>query len=162
MKKLLLGFGFLILSVVSLGNVYAIPDDGNRGVVTPPTPAPTATTTTTTTPTSTASASSGPTWYEVKLQEPLSGQASTLTAMNGVDLINQYIKMIYLWMASIVGIIAVLMIVVSGIQIIFGGASPELVSDAKTRVLQSLLSLILLFTTALILKTVNPGFFAYS
>ena len=69
--------------------------------------------------------------------------------------------MIYMWMASIVGIIAVLMIVVSGIQIIFGGASPELVSDAKNRVTQALLSLVLLFATAMILRTVNPNFFGF-
>lgn len=100
-------------------------------------------------------------FYQVKLQEPLSGQSAYLSAANGVDLINQYISMIYLWMASIVGIIAVLMLVASGIQIIFGGASPELVSDAKNRVFQSLLSLILLFATALILRTVNPNFFGF-
>jgi|GEM_PF-5841229 len=97
--------------------------------------------------------------YNVKLQEPLNPGETNLVATNGVDLINKYIATIYKWMASIIGLIAVLMIVVSGIQIIFGGASPEMVSDAKTRVVQSLLSLVLLFCTALILKTVNPGFF---
>jgi len=100
-------------------------------------------------------------YYQVKLQEPLSGQSAYVSASNGVDLINQYISMIYMWMASIVGIIAVLMIVVSGIQIIFGGASPELVSDAKNRVTQALLSLVLLFATAMILRTVNPNFFGF-
>lgn len=129
--------------------------------------APTTTTTTTTSSTetgetettATTSSSSGPSYYEVNLQETMSGQPSKIVALNGVDLINQYLSMIYLWMASLIGLLAVLMIVVSGIQIIFGGASPELVSDAKNRILQSLLSLILLFATALILKTVNPGFF---
>lgn len=114
------------------------------------------------TPAATAPATDGSAgYYQVKLQEPLSGQSSYVSASNGVDLINQYISMIYMWMASIVGILAVLMIVVSGIQIIFGGANPEKVNDAKTRVTQSLLSLVLLFATAMILRTVNPNFFGF-
>lgn len=100
-------------------------------------------------------------FYQVKLQEPLRGKSAYLSAANGVDLINQYISMIYMWMASIVGIIAVLMLVFSGIQIIFAGASTELISDAKNRVFQSLLSLVLLFATALILRTINPNFFGF-
>ena len=82
-----------------------------------------------------------------------------LEANNGVELISIYIREVYRWMAGIIGIVCVLMIVVSSCQIVFGGASPELVSDAKTRITQSILSLILLFATALILRTVNPEFF---
>lgn len=109
----------------------------------------------------TTPAPGGAGFYQVKLQEPLSGQAATLSASNGVDLINQYISMIYLWAASIIGILAVLMIVVSGIQIIFGGANTEIVSDARGRIMQALLSLVLLFCTALLLRTVNPNFFGF-
>lgn len=101
-------------------------------------------------------------FYQVKLQEPLSGQAATLSASNGVDLINQYISMIYMWAASIIGVVAVLMIVVSGLQIIFGGANTEFVSDAKGRIMQALLSLVLLFGTALLLRTINPNFFGFA
>lgn len=102
-----------------------------------------------------------PGFYQVRLQEPLSGQSATLSASNGVDLINQYISMIYAWAASIVGIVAVLMIIVSGLQIIFGGANTELVSDARNRIMQSLISLVLLFCTALLLRTINPNFFGF-
>jgi len=100
-------------------------------------------------------------FYQVKLQEPLSGQSATLSASNGVDLINQYISMIYMWAASIIGVVAVLMIVVSGLQIIFGGANTEFVSEAKGRIMQSILSLVLLFCTALLLRTINPNFFGF-
>jgi hypothetical protein len=112
-------------------------------------------------PPSTPSPGSGGS-YQVKLQEPLSGQSAYLSASNGVDLVNQYISMIYAWAASIVGIVAVLIIVVSGIQIIFGGANQELVSSAKNQIMQALLSLVLLFAMALILRTVNPNFFGFA
>lgn len=175
MKKFMLGFGFMILSF-SGQHCYAGDEisgqgfGGGQGYVPPaitstPSPAPS----TPSSPSSPAApaaeevpATAGSAgYYQVKLQEPLSGQSAYVSAYNGVDLINQYISMIYMWMASIVGILAVLMIVVSGIQIIFGGASPEMVSDAKNRVTQSLLSLVLLFATAMILRTVNPNFFGF-
>lgn len=174
MKKLLLGFGL----IYSLTTGIALADCEVDNTCPPPTVSAPATTTSTTSSSSSSSSSTsssssssagqvgsgshGIGLYEVTLQEPLDGKKTKLVALNGVDLINQYISMIYMWMASIIGLIAVLMIVVSGIQIIFGGASPELVSDAKTRIMQSLLSLVLLFATALILKTVNPGFFAFA
>lgn len=124
----------------------------------PSTPAQPSTTSTTT---QAAPAPGGAGFYQVKLQEPLSGQSATLSASNGVDLINQYISMIYMWAASIIGVVAVLMIVVSGLQIIFGGAHTEFVSEAKGRIMQALLSLVLLFCTALLLRTINPNFFGF-
>ncbi len=96
--------------------------------------------------------------YVLKLQEPV-GSMSVVAGPNGFSLISNYIAGVYRYMASIVGIICVLYIVFSGIQIILGGANSELVSQAKTRILQSILSLVLLLGTALLLKTVNPYFF---
>ena len=78
---------------------------------------------------------------------------------NGFEVVADYIRMIYVYGASILGIITVLVIVISGIQMSFGGLSSEAVSQSKERILQALLSLVLLFCSALILKTINPGFF---
>lgn len=99
--------------------------------------------------------------YEINLQEPLLAgeENATLSGDTGVDLVKNYIKMIYTYGASILGIICVLIIVVSGIQISMGGAQADLVTSAKTRIFQALLSLAILFLSAAILKTINPGFF---
>ena len=96
--------------------------------------------------------------YTVKLQEPVAG-SSSVSGANGFQLIEQYISLIYRFFASLVGITAVLMIVFAGTQIIFGGAEQSLVEDAKQRIRNSILSLVLLFGTALLLKMINPQFF---
>ena len=70
-----------------------------------------------------------------------------------------YIGMIYTWGASIVGIIAVLIIVISGIQISAGGGDPEAINSAKKRIIQSLSGIAVLFLSGLILYTINPDFF---
>ena len=96
--------------------------------------------------------------YDVKLQEAI-GDTTNITGDTGVDLVADYIEKIYKYGAAIISIICVLIIVVSGIQIIFGGVAAEGVTEAKSRIFQALFSLILLFSSALILRTINPGFF---
>jgi hypothetical protein len=96
--------------------------------------------------------------YCVELQEPIAGTRAVV-GKDGVGLLSNFIQQIYIYGASIIGIICVLIIVVSGIQISLGGANSEFVNQGKERILQALLSLILLFASALILRTINPGFF---
>ena len=96
--------------------------------------------------------------YCVKLQEPIGG-ARTVTGANGVGLITSYIRIVYKYGASIIGVICVMVMVYSGIQMMFGGLSQGAQSQAKDRILQSILSLVLLFGSAALLKAVNPGFF---
>ncbi|NJP03805.1 hypothetical protein HC823_00820 [Candidatus Gracilibacteria bacterium] len=79
---------------------------------------------------------------------------------SGVDLVANYVGMVYKFGGGLIGLIAVLVIVISGVQIIAGGANPEGVSAAKTRILQALLSLVLLFSSAMLLKAINPNFFS--
>lgn len=98
------------------------------------------------------------TMYNVELQEEVMGQ-SAVTGSSGVILIKNYIGLIYRYAASLIGIICVLIIVVSGVQIMTGGLSSEGVNQAKERIYQALFSLILLFCTAMLLRTLNPGFF---
>ena len=61
--------------------------------------------------------------------------------------------------AGVVGIIAVLIIVISGIQISMDQGGGESVTSAKNRIMQSLAGLVILFLSALILYTINPTFF---
>jgi len=76
---------------------------------------------------------------------------------NGIDILQTYIKQIYVWGASIVGIIGVLVIVISALQITTSAGGD--VSAAKTRIFQSITGIALLFLSALILYILNPNFF---
>ena len=100
--------------------------------------------------------------YCVEFQEAIPLGAKEIRSVSGdsgVEMVSNYIGLIYRFGAAIIGFICVLVIVISGIQITAGGASPDAVTQGKTRILQALLSLILLFASAMILQTVNPGFF---
>ena len=81
-----------------------------------------------------------------------------LVSASGIGLLKFYALQLYVWGASIVGIIAVLIIVISGMQIAASGGEDQM-SSAKTRIMQSLAGLALLFLSALILYTINPTFF---
>ncbi len=96
--------------------------------------------------------------YCIDLQEPIVGAVS-ISGANGIELVSNYISLLYKYAASVIGIMCVLVIVVSGVQIVLGGTNQENVSQARGRILQAVLSLALLFLSAAILKTVNPGFF---
>jgi len=96
--------------------------------------------------------------YEVKLSESIGGE-EVVDGNTGIEFVGDYIAKMYKYGASLIGLVCVLVIAMSGVQIIAGGANPEGVTQAKTRIFQAILSLVLLLGSALILKTVNPGFF---
>ncbi len=101
--------------------------------------------------------------YCITLQEtlPLEGhEVKSISGDEGADLLSNYFRMWYKFGALLLGMISVLVIVVSGVQIIAGGVSENGVTTAKTRILAAVLSLILLFASAFILKTINPLFFS--
>lgn len=78
----------------------------------------------------------------------------------GTTMIEGYIVMIYTWAASLVGLIAVTVIIISGIQISLSGGDASAVDSAKGRILKSISGLAVLFLSALILYTINPNFFS--
>lgn len=82
----------------------------------------------------------------------------TLTK-GGTSAIYGYINTIYRWGASMVGIIAVTIIILSGIQISASGGDGEAINSAKKRILQSVIGIIVLLLSSLILYTVNPTFY---
>lgn len=82
-----------------------------------------------------------------------------LVGQSGTSILKTYIAILYRWAASVVGIVAVLVIVISGIQISVDQGSGEGVTAAKNRIMQSLGALAILFLAALILYTINPTFF---
>lgn len=77
----------------------------------------------------------------------------------GTSLILNYISTIYKWAASIVGIVAVTVIIISGIQISLAGGDTQAVENAKARIIKSLSGIVILFLSGLILYTINPTFF---
>lgn len=102
--------------------------------------------------------------YCVGFQEsvPVGSQgenANSIGADSGVDLVKQYVSMIYKFGSMFIGLVCVLVIVISGVQMTTGGIDPNAYENAKNRILAALASLILLFGSAMILRTVNPGFF---
>ncbi|MCX6735231.1 MAG: hypothetical protein NTZ25_04990 [Candidatus Peregrinibacteria bacterium] len=86
-------------------------------------------------------------------------EVQAILTKGGTSAIYGYINMIYRWGASLVGIIAVTIIIISGIQISASGGDSEAVNSAKKRILQSVVGIIVLFLSSLILYTVNPTFF---
>jgi hypothetical protein len=100
--------------------------------------------------------------YCVGFQEPIpfgKNEIKSITGESGTDLAMNYVSMIYKIGASLLGLIAILVIVVSGVQMIAGGVEESNYTEAKDRIIQALLSLAVLFSSALILRTVNPDFF---
>lgn len=96
--------------------------------------------------------------YAVKLQEPI-GDLAEVHGSNGVQILSLYVAAIYKYLAAIVGLFAVTVMVVSGVQIQLAGFDQGLVDDAKKRITASLISLVMLFGSALLLTTINPDFF---
>ncbi len=81
-----------------------------------------------------------------------------MVSTTGIGLLKFYVLQLYIWAASVVGIVAVLVIVFSGIQIA-ASAGEDQVGNARTRIVQSLAGIAILFLSALILYTINPTFF---
>lgn len=82
-----------------------------------------------------------------------------LSKKGGAGLIYLYVGTIYRWAASLVGILCVLIIIVNGIIISASAGDQQAVTNAKTRITQSIVALVILFLSALILNTANPNFF---
>lgn len=80
-----------------------------------------------------------------------------LRANSGSGLLVQYVNMIFKWGASLAGMVAVVIIIWSGIQI--STSQGKDVEGAKNRIIQSLSGLALLFLSGLLLYTINPTFF---
>lgn len=77
----------------------------------------------------------------------------------GAGLIKLYVKQMYIFGAGIVGFIAVIIIIYSGIQISVSGVSGD-ITASKDRIIQAISGIVLLFLSGLILYTINPTFFS--
>ena len=78
---------------------------------------------------------------------------------DGNEILESYAAMVYKWLAGFIGVVAVLMMVVGGIQISTAGANQEGLQSGKDRIYAAFAGLALLFLASLILYTINPNFF---
>jgi len=86
-------------------------------------------------------------------------EVTVIFSKGGTTMISGYVAMVYRWAAPIVGMICVLVIVVSGLQLSFSAGDSGAVDSARKRIVQSLAGLAVLFLSSVILYTVNPNFF---
>jgi len=78
---------------------------------------------------------------------------------SGQELAAKYVNLIYRWVSSIVGIVAVIYIIVNGIIISSAQNDSGQVTAAKDRIIQCLIALVVLLSASIILYAINPTFF---
>src|SRR3989344_5352769 len=101
---------------------------------------------------------------EVQLQAPLPGDKEGITkigpgAEGGGGYIINYVTTIYGYVAGLAGLLAVLMMVFGGFQVMTSGTNPAGVSAGKEKIVNAVGGLILLLVSALLLYTINPNAF---
>ena len=78
---------------------------------------------------------------------------------DGMELLQDYVALIYKFLAGIIGVAAVLMVVFGGIEIATAGANQNGLQSGKDHIIAALVGVALLFSASLILYTINPNFF---
>lgn len=74
-----------------------------------------------------------------------------------VNFIGEYIGAVYRYALGAAAIFAIIMIMIGGVQYMLGGANPEMVGQAKSRMTNAVTGLILILSAYVILYTVNPS-----
>ncbi len=73
-----------------------------------------------------------------------------------IPFLGEYISAVYRYGIALAGFVAVLILIVSGIQWIMGGASPDNIDAAKERIKNALTGLLIIATTYTFLYIINP------
>jgi len=98
----------------------------------------------------------------ITLLERLPGSTSSTLPVclsNPFSLINAYLQPMMTWGIGIAAGLAVLMIIVGGLQMMLSGGSPEGMSSGRQRVFASIFGLIFLVFSAALLNFLNAYFF---
>lgn len=107
------------------------------------------------------STSTKPIELNIALPTESGGTSNTIAVSGGaIGIMREYVGRVYIFGASLVTVVAVLMIVVGGIEIITKGGI-ESIDSGKERITQALLGIVLVILSALILNFVNPSFFQF-
>lgn len=92
-------------------------------------------------------------YYNLLEDLPTGGSPNT-----GLTGLSDYLEWLYKFALGAAAFLAVLMIVIGGVQMIVGGASETARSDGKKRIEQALWGLLLAISAWLIVYTINPDF----
>ena len=92
--------------------------------------------------------------FEYKLMVPLPTPNGTATSTSGIV---NYLMILYYFLFGIAGVMAMGSIVYSGFQWITSGSSHSNITQAKARISNSILGLIILLSSWVILQTINPN-----
>jgi len=76
-------------------------------------------------------------------------------------LLYNYLGLIYSYMSGLIIAVAVLFVVIGGIQMSTSGGDTAKFDAGKSRIVKAVVGIILWFTASLILYTINPTFFAF-
>ncbi|PJE64207.1 MAG: hypothetical protein COU90_03860 [Candidatus Ryanbacteria bacterium CG10_big_fil_rev_8_21_14_0_10_43_42] len=88
------------------------------------------------------------------LLAPLPGGTASIDTSNGFI---TYISQIFWFLLSAAGILAVLMLIFAGAEYVGAAGNPSVINDAKSRIFNAILGLLLALTAYLILITINPN-----
>lgn len=98
----------------------------------------------------------------IHLREAFPGQSSSIDGGQGsLSLLGEYVSMIFRYVAALGGIIAVLVIMFAGFQLMTSGGSTEARGAAKELIQKTLVGVAMLFLSGLILYAINPNFYVF-
>jgi len=93
--------------------------------------------------------------FEYKLMVPLPTSKGVATSTSGIV---DYIMVLYYFLFGLAGVTAMALIIYSGFQWTTAGANYSKTSQAKTRISNAVLGLVILLASYVILQTINPSF----
>lgn len=129
-------FGFANIGYTALDTQF----DPDYGPQTPPPPASSETSPTESTETG---------YQGINLNAPFAG-------LSKVDNLGEYIAAIYKYSLAIAGVLAGIMITIGGVKYLMSAGNAPAIASAKKTIFGALVGLILVFTSYIILNTVNP------
>lgn len=80
---------------------------------------------------------------------------------NSIGIMSDYITMVYKYVLALGSIIAVLVIMFGGIQIMISGGDGDAQGQAKEMIFKTLTGIALLFLAGLFLYAINPNFYVF-
>ena len=89
---------------------------------------------------------------------PLPSGTGILPPTTVDTLLPSYVAYIFYFILGASGLIALVVIVIAGFQYVASAGMPEKLNDAKNQIFSALLGLVILFSSFLILNTINPEF----
>lgn len=102
-----------------------------------------------------------PAYAQAPLLEPIGGM-TTIPAGSGIGVIQSYLQGVMPWLVGIGVGLALLRIVIGGIEIMNSGGNPGLRSAAKEHIMWAIAGLLLLIMAGAILATINPSAYQVS